>query len=94
MLAIVCLVSALHLYLRRPVAYPKPNLVDWPGHGFDVRPIVGGVKNVKTDYLGALHSRPHPLRHDRAILARTRETVARAAYFRPEPDFVEEQPVG
>ena len=80
LLAILAGSWALVLFRKNPRprrAPPTPYI----GVAFDTSHLSPRIAQVRQDYLTALHCRPHPTFHPKALLEATRESIARLPYF-------------
>jgi len=80
LLAILAGSWALLLFLKNPRARRAPP-TQYTGSAFDASPLSPRIARVRQDYLTALHARPHPMFHPKALLDAARESIARLPYF-------------
>jgi hypothetical protein len=58
---------------------------------FDAKTIIPEILHLRTNFIHALHSRPHPLIHRTELLACARKGVAHSSYFRKSAALSVEQ---
>ena len=81
---------AFLLWLRRPRSLrAKCEKIQWAGTAFDASRVTPRIERLRQDPIGALHSRPHPLRHAPALLAAARKSICHLPYFHDSAATVE-----
>ena len=80
-IAIVATLLLFYFQLRGLRPFRRPPGSQAAGHGFDSAEIAERVAQVRRDYVGALHSRPHPLFHPEKFIAAATALVRQLGYF-------------
>ena len=92
LVGIVAAVLASYLYLKNvPPFGERRQPPQRTGTGFETGAISPRIQRVRQDYLLALHCRPHPLFHSRALLDAARESIGRLSYFQKDRDETGEE---
>ena len=73
---------AIILYTRDPrCLWRTRNTIEWTGKGFESENVAERVAQVRRDFVGALHSRPHPRFHSRSLLRAASQVVRASSYW-------------